>query len=191
MERECVLLVDDEPNVLQSLKRDMIDEDYAVVTAESAEDGLNLLLQQPVQLIIADESMPGMSGTEFLSIVRQQYPYIIRIILTGKASLESAMKAVNEGEIYRFFTKPWDNIEFKLAIRLGLEKYCLEEEKRILLGTVKVQTEELSHLEKQFPGITDIKTDESGAVVLPELSEEEVASIMNFCRKEYHKDCKD
>ena len=93
------------------------------------------------------------------------------------------MKAVNEGEIYRFFIKPCDNLELKLSIRHGLEKYEMEEEKRLLLGTIKVQSNELSRLEKQHPGITQIEEDESGAIILPELDSEELSSIMEWCRK--------
>ena len=183
MKKKQIFIVDDEPNIIKALKRALMNEDYDILSAESAEECLKLLEEHQVQLVISDESMPGMPGTEFLSIVRHKYPDIIRIMLTGKASIDAAMKAVNEGEIYRFFIKPCDNLELKLSIRHGLEKYEMEEEKRLLLGTIKVQSNELSRLEKQHPGITQIEEDESGAIILPELDSEELSSIMEWCRK--------
>jgi len=70
--------------------------------------------------------MARMQGSEFLSIVRKKYPGTVRILLTGHASEEATMKAVNQGEIYRFFTKPWDEDELKSAIRSAIDKYNLE-----------------------------------------------------------------
>jgi response regulator RpfG family c-di-GMP phosphodiesterase len=105
-------------------------------------------------------------------------------MLTGKACIESAMKAVNEGEIFRFFLKPCDALDLKLSIRHGMEKYDLEERNRRLLSTIKVQSDELSRLEKQHPGITQIEEDENGAVIMPELGSDELASIMEWCKKE-------
>ncbi len=182
MDNKCILIVDDDQNIASSLKRSLIDEDYEIVYAQSGEEGLQKLAAYNIQLIISDESMPGMTGTELLSMVKDKYPDIVRIMLTGKASIESAMKAVNQGEIFRFFTKPWDDVELKLSIRHGLERYEYEEERRRLLSTIKVQSDELTRLEKQFPGITDIKEDETGAIVLPELSQEELESVRQWCR---------
>jgi two-component system probable response regulator PhcQ len=94
--------------------------------------------------------MPGMDGAEFLSIVKERHPEVALILLTGYASLEATMKAVNNGEIYRFFTKPWDEYQLKLAIRSAIEKYDLEAENRRLLKTVKRQAVELRSLEVKY-----------------------------------------
>lgn len=167
----AILLVDDEINVVSSLKRALIDEPYKIHTANSGVDGLRILKDNRIKLVISDEKMPGMSGSEFLSAVKNLFPDTIRIILTGHASIQAAMNAVNNGEIYRFFAKPWNEIELKLSIRSAIEKYDLEEENKRLLKTVKRQASELYQLEKSHPGITSMQKDAEGNLVLPEISD--------------------
>ena len=182
MERKCILIVDDDPNVLRALVRVLDDENYDIMTAESAAVARAHIEKQPVHLIISDAMMPGTSGHELLSWARSCYPNIIRTLLTGKAEIKTVMKAVNEGEIYRFFTKPWDPIDLKLSIRLGLEKYDLEEERRLLLRTVVKQRNEFKRIEKEFPGIATVKRDSADAIVLDEMSEAEIEEIKQWCK---------
>ncbi|MEW6601457.1 MAG: response regulator [Nitrospirota bacterium] len=176
-----ILLVDDEPNVISSLKRALMDEPYIIMTANSGIEGLNILKEKRIKLVISDEKMPGMSGSEFLSAVKNLFPDTIRIILTGHASIQAAMNAVNNGEIYRFFSKPWNEIEIKLAIRSAIEKYDLEKENKRLLKTVKRQEGELRQLEKSYPGITSMQKDDEGNLVLPEMtgSEGDLSAIVS------------
>ncbi|MSP55277.1 MAG: response regulator [Myxococcales bacterium] len=173
-----ILLVDDEPNVLAALERALLDEPWEIHTASSGEAGLEAMAKQAFTVIVSDERMPGMGGAEFLSQARTMYPETLRILLTGQASLESTMKAVNGGEIYRFFLKPWDETSVILALRSAVEKSELEEENRQLLRTVKRQSSELKMLEKSFPGITELRKDDSGAYVLEEISDDEVADLI-------------
>jgi len=182
MKRKCILVVDDDPNVLRSMVRLFHDEDYLILTADSAAAATAIIEKERVHLIISDAMMPGTSGHELLAWVRTHYPQIIRTLFTGKADLKTVMKAVNEGEIYRFFTKPWDSDEMKLSIKLGLEKYDLEEERALLLRTVMIQRNELSRIEEEFPGIGSIKRDTSDAVLIDEMSEEEIEEIKNWCK---------
>jgi len=165
----AILLVDDEPNVVSSLKRALMDEPYKIFAANSGVEGLSTLKENRIKLVISDEKMPGMSGSEFLSAVKKLFPDTIRIILTGHASIQAAMNAVNNGEIYRFFAKPWNEIELKLAIRSAIEKYDLEEENKKLLKTVKRQACELKQLEKSYPGITSMQKDSEGNLILPDI----------------------
>lgn len=165
-----ILLVDDEQGVVSSLKRALMDEPYKIFTANSGVAGLSILKENRIKLVISDEKMPGMQGSEFLSAVKKLFPDTIRIILTGHASIQAAMNAVNNGEIYRFFSKPWNEIELKLAIRSAIEKYDLEDENKRLLKTVKRQACELQQLEKSHPGITSMQKDAEGNLVLPEIS---------------------
>ncbi len=163
-----ILLVDDESSVLSALKRALIDEPYTIHAVNSGAEGLSVLEETAVKLVISDEKMPGMSGSAFLSTVKELFPETLRIILTGHASIEAAMNAVNNGEIYRFFSKPWNEIELKLAIRSAIEKYDLEAENKRLLKTVTRQADELKQLEETHPGITDLERDEDGTLVLNE-----------------------
>ncbi len=181
MRKKRVLIVDDDHNVLKALVRALQDEDYEVITAESAMEAKSVLERQEVHMIISDVVMPLTSGHKLLAWVRQHYPDTIRTMFTGNADLSMVMRAVNEGEIYRFFTKPWDPVELKLSIRLGLEKYDLEKERRVLQTIVRQQRSELDRIEEEYPGITAVKRDMSDAVVLDELSDDDREQIKQWC----------
>ena len=179
-----ILLVDDEVNVLSALTRALFDEPYQVTCAQSGEEALELITKTPFKLVVSDERMIGMQGSELLAILKDKHPDTLRILLTGHATLEAAMKAVNQGEIYRFFTKPWNDTELKFAIRSAIERYDLEAENRRLLATVKNQAMEIKVLEKRYPGISRVEKDELGSFVLPDLSEAEIRMMMAECEKE-------
>jgi two-component system, probable response regulator PhcQ len=183
-----ILLVDDEASVLKALRRALLDEDMEVMLAESAAAAFKLLDSHTFKVVVSDERMPVMCGSEFLSIVSVQHPEVVRIILTGQASFEAAMAAVNQGEIYRFLLKPWKDAEFRLVLRSAIEKYDLEMENRRLLALVRTQALKLEQIEKQHPGLTSLDRNENGSFVLQELSDDEVADIMKECRVEIPKD---
>jgi DNA-binding NtrC family response regulator len=173
-----IMLVDDEAGVIKALRRLLMDEPYEVLTAQSAEEALTMLEKSPCKVVISDEMMPGMKGSEFLCHVKEIYPDTIRIILTGHASLDSAMKAVNSGEIYRFFMKPWNNMEIILAIRSAMEKYDLLEENARLLALVRKQADDLKAMEQRYPGISLIERDADGSVILPDVTDEEAQQLL-------------
>lgn len=144
-----LLIVDDEENVRNSLVRQLRKEDYEILTASSAAEAMEILLEEPVDLIISDEKMPSISGLDFLKMVKQRHPETMRFILTGHADVDLVIRAVNQGEVYRFFTKPWDNEELKSAIRSALHHLSLIRENRNLLETVRRQAQELETLRRQ------------------------------------------
>ena len=117
-----VLLVDDEPHVTAALRRALHGLPYKILACHSGQEALDLWASKRVDLVIADEKMPGMSGTELLARVRQEHPNVCRIVLTGYASIEAAKRAVNEGAVHRFFTKPSSVEELGTAIRETLEQ---------------------------------------------------------------------
>ena len=96
-----ILCVDDEPNILSSLKRMLSLEGFEVFTAESGADALKLLAQHPMNVIISDMQMPQMNGTELLAKVGQQWPQTMRLMLTGASDVSGAIEAINQGAIYR------------------------------------------------------------------------------------------
>jgi DNA-binding NtrC family response regulator len=179
-----ILLVDDEPNVLSALKRALFDESLEIVSVTSAEEALGFMKGEHFKVVISDERMIGMQGSEFLAHVRQLYPDTIRIMLTGHATLEAAMKAVNEGEIYRFFSKPWNDNDLIFAMRSAIEKFDLEAENRRLLATVKQQSLEIKVLEKRYPGISRVKKDSKGTFLLPDIPEEQIQALIAECERE-------
>lgn len=179
-----ILIVDDEANVLSALNRALFEEPYQILTETSAEGALENMKLHSFKVVISDERMTGMQGSEFLARVQELYPETVRILLTGHATLEAAIKAVNQGGIYRFFTKPWDDMEIRFAVRSAVEKYDLETENRRLLNTIRKQALELKVLEKRYPGITRLEKDRRGSFVLPDMPEDEIAHLIEECEKE-------
>src|SRR6202051_27584 len=163
-----ILLVDDEPLVTYALKRALHREPYEILTATSAAAGQELLDRHRVDVVISDEQMPGMSGSEFLSAVRKKFPATIRMILSGQASLEAAVRAINEGEVYRFFLKPCNPTDLIFTVQQALAHKRLEEQSRRLLREYQRQASTLARLEHNSPGLLLLDTDEEGAVVVDE-----------------------
>lgn len=165
---DTILLVDDEPQVTDALKRALRREPYEFLTATSGAEAHQLLERQHVDVVVSDEQMPGMSGSEFLSKVRRQFPHTIRIILSGQANLESAIRAINEGEVYRFFLKPCIPADLILTIRQALMHKRLEENSRRLLRRYQRQEAFLAKINHSGPELLRVDTDESGAVIIDE-----------------------
>ncbi len=124
-DKGTLLLLDDEPNVLSSLMRLLRRDGYRILQAHNASEAFSLLATHEVQVVVSDQRMPEMSGTEFLSRVRKLYPGTVRIILSGYAELESVLNAINRGEIYRFYTKPWDDQALRDNIREAFRYHAL------------------------------------------------------------------
>ena len=118
-----LLIVDDEINVLNALKRLLFRDGYRVLTASSAAEGFELLALNAVQVILCDQRMPAMSGAEFLDKVKELYPHTFRIVLSGYTELETITDAINRGALYRFYTKPWDNDMLRANIRAAFRDY--------------------------------------------------------------------
>lgn len=121
--KNTVLLVDDEPNILSAMRRCLRRDGYEILTAGSGEEALELLANHPVMVILCDQRMPGMTGTEFLSRVKVMHPHTVRMILSGYSDLNSITEAINKGEIYRYHTKPWDDNELRKAIQDAISHY--------------------------------------------------------------------
>ncbi|WP_082584278.1 EAL domain-containing protein [Noviherbaspirillum sp. Root189] len=158
-----LLLVDDEPNILGALKRQLRGAGYQILTAPGGKEGLELLSTTEVDVIVSDQRMPGMTGVEFLRAVKTLYPETVRIVLSGFTELQSVTDAVNEGAIYKFLTKPWDDAQLRAHIdeafqhkemaddnrRLDLEvrtaNYGLAQANRQLEEVLKQQQQQIQH----------------------------------------------
>lgn len=123
-----LLLVDDEPNIISALRRALRTDGYSILTADSAEEGLRLLSEKTIHVILSDQRMPRMNGTDFLRKVKELHPKTIRLVLSGYTDLESVTSAINEGAIYKFLTKPWDDKLLRDNIRDAFEHYEMERE---------------------------------------------------------------
>ncbi len=161
-----ILIVDDEENILSALKRLFRKENYQILTAVSAEEALQIMDEQEVDLIISDLKMPVTNGVEFFTQAKEKKPDALRIMLTGYADLKSVIEAIDKGEVYRFLLKPWDDDELKMTIKQALEFYYLQKDNKTLTRTVKKQNAILKELETECPGITSVKRDPDGSVII-------------------------
>ena len=140
--RHTLLVVDDEPDVVHSVQ-DLLRLDYKVLGATRAKDGLRILQEQEVHLVMTDQRMPEMTGVEFLSQVRGDHPEAIRLLFTGYADLKAVVDAINQGNVYRYITKPWDPDDLQIIIRQASEQYDLLVERKRLLAELQNKNLEL------------------------------------------------
>jgi CheY-like chemotaxis protein len=139
-----LLLVDDEAPILSALKRLFRREGYHILTATSGTEALALLAQQAVEVILSDQRMPGMTGIEFLREARRLHPHTVRITLSGYTDLQSIIEAVNEGAVYKFLTKPWDDDLLRNHVAQAFEQSELAAENRRLGEAVQQANRELA-----------------------------------------------
>lgn len=165
--RHTVLMVDDEPSVLAALKRVLHREPYDILTAQSGGEALETLRHSTPSVIVVDERMPVMNGLTLLRHVKNDYPVIERIVLTGRADLQLALEAINDVGVARFFTKPCSGTELALAIRESIQRVELGETNvpNELPDIVHMQASYIEHLEREHPGISRVTRDAQGAVV--------------------------
>ena len=143
-----ILFVDDEANVLKSMVRIFRQENYELLTAGSAQEALTTLSQNQVHVVISDHRMPNMNGTDLLREVKKRYPATIRIMLTGYADVDAVMGAVNDGAVYKFITKPWNDEDLRLTVSLALEQYDLIQENKNLKRKTSAQKKKLKRLSR-------------------------------------------
>jgi Response regulator receiver domain./PAS fold. len=145
-----ILLVDDEVNIINALKRTLRPDGYSILTANNGEEGLALLAEHEVGVIISDQRMPHMTGVEFLRKVKLLYPKTLRIVLSGYTELESVTSAINEGAICKFLTKPWDDDLLRDNIREAFQYYEMEQENLRLSRELRSANEKLSILNQNL-----------------------------------------
>jgi len=153
-----VLFVDDEPNILRTLRRLCRREEYEVVTAESGPDALAQLEETPASVIISDYRMPEMTGVEMLAAAKSIVPDSIRIILSGFADTQAVLEAINKGEVYRFLPKPWDDQELLTTINQSLEHWDLKQQNATLQAQQVRQNEQLRRLNENLEAIVAERT---------------------------------
>jgi signal transduction histidine kinase len=140
--RHTVLVVDDEPDVVKSVK-DLLRLDYRVIGATSAAEGMEVLHKEEVHIVMTDQRMPATTGVEFLKHVRGEAPEAVRLLFTGYADIHAVIDAINQGNVYRYITKPWDPDELQTVIREACERYDLIVERKQLLAEVQKKNAEL------------------------------------------------
>ena len=154
-----ILCVDDEENVLKSLKRLFLDSEYEIFIAKSGEEGLELLRKTGhVQIVISDYRMPKMNGIDFLKEVYRYWPDTVRIVLSGYADTAAIIEAINIGHIYRFIPKPWNDDELKLAISNALDRYYIKEKNVMLTKELEEKNLELQKINSGLERVVEERT---------------------------------
>ncbi len=119
MNQKTLLIVDDDPDVRGAIRRALRGSEYAVIEAADGPVGLAIFRTNPIDVVISDYEMPEMDGLEFLQRVRLHDPRVLRVLLTGHADLQVAMRALNEGAVNRMLLKPWDHVDLLGTLRIA------------------------------------------------------------------------
>ena len=168
VQEKNILIVDDEDSVRDSLSAVLEREGYTVHQASGGEEGLEILKSSPIKLVISDYNMPGMTGVDFLKLVRERTPNVVRIMLTGDPDPQTIIRSINEGEVYRFIKKPWDNTLLRVTVYFAFETIQLEQENRRLIAALRRQMNFLRDMERDFPYLAALTRDEDAALLLAE-----------------------
>lgn len=150
MADHTILFVDDEVNILKALRRLTRHETWNVVTASRGREALELLERQPAQVVVSDQRMPEMCGVDLLQAVRDRWPDVVRMMLTGYTEMNVAVDAINRGEIYRLITKPWNDEELKATIRQAFDHYDLKREIKRLNQVTREQNFKLQDMNRNL-----------------------------------------
>ncbi|KZN66741.1 sigma-54-dependent transcriptional regulator [Pseudoalteromonas luteoviolacea] len=132
-----ILLVDDEPHILRSLSRALRSEQYTIHTAESGQHALDVLAHEPIDVVVTDKNMPGMTGNELLAIIAEDYPDTIRIMLTAFTEQAALIDAINQGKVWGYLQKPWENDNLRITIEQALQTKMLIAERNMLRASLK------------------------------------------------------
>ena len=151
-----LLIVDDEPAILKALQRIVRDEGYRVLTALDGEEALRLVASESVDVVLSDMDMPGMNGLDLMVRLRRNHPAAVRLLLTGRGTLAAAVGAINDGEVYRFMTKPWDIDELREVLRQAASRAMKNRADVEVSETAGERTARLAALEAENPGLTSV-----------------------------------
>lgn len=154
--KHCLLVVDDEPDLVQSVK-DLLRFDYRVLGTTRATEGLRIMEKEEVHIVMTDQRMPEMTGVEFLKFLRDAYPDAIRLLFTAYADIDAVTDAINQGNVYRYISKPWEPHELKSVLRQAVDKYDLQAERKKLLREIQETNRQLESANQELRQANDVK----------------------------------
>jgi signal transduction histidine kinase len=155
-QKHCLLVVDDEADLVQSVQ-DLLRFDYRVLGATRAAEGLKIMEQEPVHIVMSDQRMPEMTGVEFLKRLRERYPDTVRLLFTAYADIKAVIDAINQGNVYRYINKPWEPQELQAVLRQAVEYYDLLAERKRLLGELQEKNRQLESANAELRQANDLK----------------------------------
>jgi signal transduction histidine kinase len=154
--KPCLLVIDDEPDLVQSVQ-DLLRRDYKVLTATRASEGLELIEREQVHIVMSDQRMPEMTGVELLCIVKQTHPEAVRLLFTAYSDLNAVVDAINEGNVYRYISKPWEVEDLKQTLKQAYDHYQLQEERRVLLQELQAKNAQLESANADLRRANELK----------------------------------
>jgi len=161
-----VLVADDDPTMRLMLSSVLENEGYVTLEATDGIDASHILTQEPVDVIVADFNMPGLDGLGLLPHAKLDRPSAVRIMFTGQADLETAVRAINESGVFRFLMKPVEPEDLLAHVQAACQRVALEREVVRLRKAMQEKDKHLARLEKSSPGITQVQRRSDGALVL-------------------------
>ena len=164
-----ILIVDDEEHVRDALANVLEREGYTTYQANCPTEALEILRRDPIKLVISDQNMPDMTGIEFFRIIRERHPQVCRIMLTGDPERDTIIRAINEGEVYRFLPKPWNNTMLRVTVYFAFETIQLEEENRRLVQALRRQLHFVRNLERDYPYLAALARQEEAELLLAQV----------------------
>ena len=164
MRASHILLIDDDPLLLRALKLELKSEPYTLHLVQSASEAMQALFDLPIDVVLTDHHMPDRTGLEFLCDIKNQYPNIIRGMITGQPDVSIYTQAVNQGQVHFLLTKPWQTEDLRTTIRSAVARKRAQES----LSRSNRGAEALIELTLAHPGITSVKRTETGAIHLEE-----------------------
>jgi response regulator RpfG family c-di-GMP phosphodiesterase len=167
-----ILFVDDEPQILRLIARMLRGSPFTVLSAGSGADALTLMRQRNVDVLVSDIDMPQMSGLDLVKIVRREFPATLRMLLTGAASMARTIEAINEGEVHRFFTKPFDHALFHETITALAERIEKLRRSGELDARSAHEREFFRWIEHVYPGTLDVSRNERGEILIGDALED-------------------
>jgi response regulator RpfG family c-di-GMP phosphodiesterase len=151
-----VLVVDDEAHILRAISRLLsTSEDYDVITANGGEEAMEKLREHDVAVLMSDQRMPSVTGAELLKHARENYPHTVRIMITGNNDISTAIEAINQGEVFRFITKPWNNDDLRRVVDIALEQNQLLVSKELYEDHIEAQNAELTVLNSELRSLNE------------------------------------
>ncbi len=146
--RHNILFVDDEPSVLNSMKRELRKEPFMAYTAETVQDAIDILTKEEISVIVSDMRMPVMSGTQFLEKAHEMNPDSVKLILSGHSDMNDVMEAINRGHVWRYLTKPWKKEDLLVTLNNAVAFYELGCERKVLFNELQLKNKELEDMNR-------------------------------------------
>src|SRR5215470_14612673 len=154
--KHTLLVVDDEPDMVHSVQ-DLLRFDFRVLGATRAMEGLEIMEQEQVHVVMSDQRMPEMTGVEFLKRLRETHPDTVRLLFTAYADIKAVIDSINQGSVYRYITKPWEPQELQAVLRQAVEHYELVAERKRLLAELQQKNQQLEAANAELQQANDLK----------------------------------